>query len=226
MCNHKNSAPRHQIMQRGLHQRLRLAVESRRRLVQNQYGRVLQQSTRDSDALTLAPGKPHAPFSNDRIVTRWKSEDEFVCQGSAGRSFNFLLRDIGLTVSNVVASRVVEQHRILSNDSDLRSQRRESDIADVIAVDEQAATGRIKKAGDKMHQRALAGAARSHDGQHFSLANFEVDIAQYLAALFALICVGETDMFEAHAAGELGQRLRARLLADFVFEVHELEYLG
>src|SRR5258708_34883571 len=151
MCNHKHSAARHEIMQRGLHQRLRLAVESGRRLVQNQYGRVLQQSTRDSNALTLAPGKPHTPFSDDRIVTRWKSENEFVRQGSAGRSFNFLLRNIGLTVSNVVASRVVEQHRILSDDSDLRSQRRESDIADVIAVDQQAATRDVKKTGNQMH---------------------------------------------------------------------------
>src|SRR5260370_42311354 len=151
MCNHKHSAPRHEIMQRGLLQRLRLAVESGRRLVQNQYGRVLQQSTRDSNALTLAPGKPHTPFSDDRIVTRWKSENEFVRQGSAGRSFNFLLRNIGLAVSNVVASCIVEQHRVLRDDSDLRSQRSKSDIADVIAIDKQAAAGHIEKTGNQMN---------------------------------------------------------------------------
>ena len=39
----------------------------------------------------------------------------------ARRSFNVLLRNVRLTVCNVVADRVIEQHRVLRDNSDLRS---------------------------------------------------------------------------------------------------------
>ena len=56
--------------QRVLHEQLRLGVERRRRLVENQDRRILQQRTRDREPLPLAAGQPLPSFADRRLVAR------------------------------------------------------------------------------------------------------------------------------------------------------------
>ena len=146
-------------------------------------------------------------------------------QSGAGRGLHLLLRNVRLPVGNVVAHGVVEQHRLLRDHADLRAQRGQRDVAHVAAIDEQASGGDIEEARNQMHQRALACAARSDDGHHFSGAHFEIDVAQNFARLVAVRFVGEAHILEANALAKGRQRLRARLLPDVVFGIHELENL-
>ena len=74
-----------------------------------------------------------------------------------------------------------------------------------------------------MDQRALARAAGADDGQHFARVDFQIDVVQNLAPLFAVSGIGEADTLEANAAGKLWQNLGARLLANVIFEIHEVE---
>ncbi len=68
--DHEHGAAAHQIVQRGLHQRFRLAVERGSGFVQNQDWRIFQHGARDGDALALAAGKPHAALADHGVVTR------------------------------------------------------------------------------------------------------------------------------------------------------------
>jgi len=54
VCDHQRGAPRHQALQRLLHRTLALRVQRAGGLVQQQDRRVLEQRTRDRDALLLA----------------------------------------------------------------------------------------------------------------------------------------------------------------------------
>ena len=75
MRDHKHRASAHQIVQRRLHQRFRLAVQRGGGLIQNQNRRILQQRPRNRQPLALAAGKPHAPLADHRIVTRWQAPE-------------------------------------------------------------------------------------------------------------------------------------------------------
>ena len=59
-------APAHQLFERRLDQPLRLGVERRGRLVEDQDRRVLEDRARDRDALPLAARQPDAALADDR----------------------------------------------------------------------------------------------------------------------------------------------------------------
>jgi len=66
--NHKHSTPTHKILQRRLHQRLGLAVERRRRLIENQNRRIFQDRPCNRDALPLPARKPHPALPDYRVA--------------------------------------------------------------------------------------------------------------------------------------------------------------
>src|SRR6266404_1614525 len=91
MGNYHYRAPGHQILQRGLHQSLRLAVESGGSLVQDENRSVFQKRARNSYSLAFASREPHALFADDRIVPGRQLHNEIVRQSGAGSSLHFLL---------------------------------------------------------------------------------------------------------------------------------------
>src|ERR1700687_5428545 len=123
-------------MQRGLHQSFGLAIEGRSSLIQNQERRVLEQCTRNCQPLALASGKPHAALSDDSIVPCGEGKNEIMRERSTGRDLDFFLWNFGLAVSDVVTHRIVEQNRLLGDDANLRPQRGEGYVADVLTINE------------------------------------------------------------------------------------------
>ncbi len=95
-------------------------------------------------------------------------------------------RNVRLAVGDVVAHGVVEQHRLLRDDSDLRAQGCQSHVANVVAIDQQASRGDVEEARNQMDQRALARAAGADDGQHLAVLDFEIDVVQDLAGIVAV----------------------------------------
>ena len=67
---------------------------------------------------------------------------------------------------DVLADRAAEQERLLRHDPHLRAQRVHRDVAEVEAVDQHAALGRVVEARDELGERRLAGAggADQRDG--------------------------------------------------------------
>src|SRR3979411_356629 len=75
----------HQAVQRPSHRLLRLAVERRSCLVEQQGGRVLQERTRDADALALTRRKLHAAVADNRCDTLRQTLDEGAAIGRQQR---------------------------------------------------------------------------------------------------------------------------------------------
>ena len=66
--DHERRPVAHQVGERILHQPLRFRVERRRRLVEDQDRRVLQQRARDRQPLALAAGQPLAALADPGVV--------------------------------------------------------------------------------------------------------------------------------------------------------------
>ena len=110
-------------------------VERRRRFVEDQDRRVLQQRARNRQPLALAARQPLAALADRRLVAVGLRGDEVVRVGGAGRGLDLLRGGARRAVGDVAGDGVVEQHRLLRHDADLRAQRRQRHLADVAAVD-------------------------------------------------------------------------------------------
>ena len=81
----------------------------------------------------------------------------------AAASISFALAHAGMAVGDVLGDRAGEDHRVLCDDADLLSQAAERRVADVDAVDHDAALLRIVEAREQREQRRLARAVAADD---------------------------------------------------------------
>ena len=95
------------------------------------------------------------------------------------RFFHLLLRNVRLAVGDIVPHRVVEQHRLLRDDADLRAQRIQRHVPHIVVVDQNLPAADVKESRNQVHQRALARAARSNHRQHLARLHFQIDVVQH-----------------------------------------------
>ena len=117
-------------------------------------------------------------------------------------------RGVRLAVGDVVGHRVVEQQGFLRHQAEPRAQVAEPHVADVDAVDRDAAGQRVVEPRQQLQQRRLAAAVGADDGDRFAGADFQVDVAQHRLVRVVV----EADAFEPH--GALQRRQRHRVAAD------------
>ena len=122
-----------------LDQRLALAVEARRRLVEDQDPRVGQDRARDRHALALAARQLHAALADDRVVLLLEPVDELVGVRDAADRPDLLEGRVRAAVADVVADGAVEQEVVLQHDAELRAVVAQPDRREVAAVDEDRA---------------------------------------------------------------------------------------
>ena len=87
----QHRAAARQALQRVLDGALRHGVDARRRLVEDEDGRVLEQRAGDGDALLLAAGEAVAALADDGVVAVGQARDEVVDVGGARRRFDLLV---------------------------------------------------------------------------------------------------------------------------------------
>ena len=78
-------------------------------------------------------------------------------------------------IGDIVADRVVEQHRVLRDDADRGAQARLRDLGDILAVDRDAPAGRVVEAEEQPRERRLARARRPDHRQRRARRHVEVD---------------------------------------------------
>ena len=122
MRDDEGGAPRHQRRQRLLHPCFSRGIQSACRLIQNQHGRILQQGTRNGQALALPAGKGAATLTNHRVITMGLALDEIMRFRKPAGMFQFFLRCIGAPDHQVFADGAVEQHAFLEHDADVAAQ--------------------------------------------------------------------------------------------------------
>ena len=185
--------------------RLGVDVDVRGRLVEHEDARVGDQRAGERDELALAGGELGAALADLGVVAVLQRDDEVVGADRPRGVLDLLRRGVDAAERDVVADRAAEQERLLGHDPHLRAQRGRRHVAQVVAVDEDAAGGRVVEARDELGQRRLAGAGRADQRDRLAGRHGQVDVAQRLA-----LAVGEDDVIERDLAAQPRQLVRRR----------------
>src|SRR5713226_4737585 len=115
--------------------------------------------------------------------------------GGAGRGLDVFRLGVGIRVAQVLADAGVEQETVLENDTDLLTQRLQADLAQVGAVDLDAAGARIVQAGQQVGQRRLACTARADQSNELTWLYLKRHVLERRSAA---PWVGETHVAETY----------------------------
>ena len=189
--DHQRGAALAQLVQRALDHDLGGVVKRRGGLVQDEYGRVLEEHAGDGQALLLPARQAHAALADHGVVAVLHGEDVVVDVGALGGLDDLLLGGVETPVEYVVADGGVEQVDVLLHDAHVAAQRLERDAVDLLAVDEQLARGDVVEVGDQVAQRGLAASRRAHQRKGLALGDVEADVVQHLVLAVAGIAVGD-----------------------------------
>ena len=92
-----------------------LGVDIRRRLIEDDYGRVLHNCPRDGDALALAAGERRAALPYHGVKAVGQRHDEVIAARLLCCGHHFLHGSVGLAEADVVGNGVGEQVRPLEH---------------------------------------------------------------------------------------------------------------
>src|SRR5207237_1274910 len=212
-----HGAPLHDALERLDDDRLRLGVERRSRLVEDEDGRVANDCAGDSDALPLSAGQGQASFAHLGVVAVGHPRDELVRVGEPRRIDDLLFGSVGPPVCDVLPYRAAEEDGVLQYETDLVAHALQLVIADVDAVDQDAAGGRIVEPRDEAHHRRFSRSRRPHDADELAGADRERHALQHGARWI----VGEGDAIELDRSFEPSRLSRIRPLGEADHAVEE-----
>ena len=156
MRHHDRGAVHHQRTERRPHKLLADRVEMRRGLVEHQDRRVLQEGTRDGDALPLTTRKLNAPLAHARPQTIRQLGHELREGGLAKRGLDLLTCRIGLGQADIRLQRVVEQIGVLRDQGDAAAQPVQRQFAQIDAVQLDRTLFRVPEAQQQIGDGGLA----------------------------------------------------------------------
>ena len=139
--------------------RLRLRVQSGRRLVQDKDRGVADKGPGDGDAGLLPAGEELAPFPQRGIKTLGHLPDEIVGLGLACRFFDLRLGRPLPPESDVFRGGGVEKNHVLADQRHLAEQVTGVVLPQVVAIQQDPAPGGIIKPHEQVDEGALARAA-------------------------------------------------------------------
>src|SRR5256714_6366620 len=139
----QRAAPAQQLLHRFFHQALALVVQTARRLVEDDDGGVLEKHSGERDTLALTAGKLDAALAHPRLEPLRQPLDELRrVRGPRGRE-HVLLARVGTRVRDVLTYGAAEQRGLLWHEADRATQVGERQLADVHAVERDAAPGDV-----------------------------------------------------------------------------------
>ena len=166
-----------------------------------------------------SPPESVAPaLADDRVVAVGQALDEGVRVGRPGRRLDLRARGARTPVGDVLGDREREQEGLLEDDRDLLADAAQADLAQVVAVDRDAARPGVDEPGHEAREGALARPRRAHERHGLARARLEPDAPQHRPAGL----VAEDDALHADMAAHRRQGRRARPLHDLGRRVEDL----
>ena len=144
--------------------------------VEDQDLRVGEDGAGDGDALPLAAAELHAALADERVVAVGQCVDELVGVGDRGGAADVVGRRAAVAVGDVRGDGAVEQEHVLLDDADQAAVAVDVDVAQVAAVEQDAAAGGVVEAGDEVAERGLAAAAGADEGDRLARLDVERDV--------------------------------------------------
>src|SRR6516164_9371215 len=161
-------------------------VEAAGRLVKYKNGRITQDRPGDRNALLLPAGQRFAPLGNSAIISVWHLFYELVGVSQPRRSANLLVAGTGASKRNVFTDSAAEEQRVLQNQADLLTQRKQGVVPDFLAVDANHSVGWIIKARNQAYQGALARSRGPDDSNLLARNNRKVNVIENRPARLVL----------------------------------------
>ena len=153
----------HQCVHALLDEILGASVDGRRRLVEDEHGRVCDRGTRDGQQLLLPLRQVGAVAGQHRVVAVRKTGDEVVRVGEFRRGDALVVGRVQLAVTDVVHDRAGEQVGVLQHHAKRPPEVGLADLVDVDAVIPDLAVRDVVEAVDEVGDRRLACAGRAYE---------------------------------------------------------------
>ena len=189
-------------------------VETGRRLVQEDDGRVLEEHTGDGHALLLPAGEVGSVV---RELLR-QLHHLVIKVRLLGRLHHLFVRGVGVAVKDVLLDGAVENMVLLQHQADVLAQVLRVVVAQVNTVEGNGAHLRLVELVEQVDDGALTRAGETHQGGDFARFNLHIDAKQRLRA----VRVGEVHSAQLEVAVDLLGTMVARRL-DFLLGVEDAE---
>ena len=179
-------------------------VEGRRRLVEHDDGRVLEQCPRDGDALALAPGQLRTAGAEAGAPARGQAVRELVELGVASDALDLLIARVRTRDADVLEQGRLEDVLVLLDERHQPGEVGRRDVAHIDAPDPDRALAAVVEPGQQPCERRLAAAGRADERRRRALRDPQVDaVDRDLVVAVAEDDAGELDV---EAIGEAGLR--------------------
>jgi hypothetical protein len=177
------------LIQRILHNALRLGVERAGGLVKEQDGRVGDDRACDGNALLLPTRKQEPALANGRVVPLREGVDEPVRIGLDARLldggealFSARMLKVGTreALLDVGADRHGEEDGLLRDEADLRAQPADIERAEIRGVEHDGAANRVVEPLEERDDGAFPAARGAHERGCLARAEDEADLLEHL----------------------------------------------
>ena len=165
----ESGAALHEPVQGLLYDRLVFCINAGKGLVQNQYGRVLEQGPGYGYSLALAARQSDGPLADEGVVALRQLGDELVGVGGPGRGLQLLLSGVGLAEPQVVRHRPVKEVGVLGDNGDLVTKLVKGELPQIEASQCYPPLLRVEESVHQPHDSGLTCAAGPHQPQLFAL---------------------------------------------------------
>ena len=177
--NYNQGTPRQRRTKIQRDQLLGIAVQRGGWLVENQYARTAQEGARQSDPLALAGRESESPFARFGLIAFGKPRNQFVQPRRPCGRLDGGLRGAGKCVRDILGDAHVKQVGRLIHQHDLPAQVVQPGVANILAVNQNAAPIGIEVTHQQIRKSRLAHTARPQDRIEPTGGNFQRNIIKY-----------------------------------------------
>lgn len=153
VCDDEHGFADHDFVERALYESFVFGVEGRRGLVEDQDVWVGEGGARNRQALALAAGQVEPARADDGVLAGAEAVHELLHVCGARDALHGLQVDVVGALRDVFIDRVFEEDRTLADHADSLAQGREVVLAQVAAVQEHGACGRVLGAHQQLRDR-------------------------------------------------------------------------
>ena len=219
--NHQHSADVLHLFQRILDQNFRFCVDVGGGFVQDHNAGFMDNGTGKAEQLPLAGGEVVAPFSYRFIQALFQAVNEMVGIYIPAGIHHFFIGNILFLQKDVAADGAGEEEHILEHLTEMAAQRRDLDLLNINAVNQDLALLDIIVAANEGENGGLAGAGGANEGHGLPGFHFEGNALQH--PLVRL--VGKPNILKFNVAFQVVQFHGIGLIHHFRHHIHNGEDL-
>lgn len=203
VSDHNGRSAAYQMLDSLLNEVLGLGVNGCRCLVENEDARIFEDRACDRKSLALSARKTDTALAENGIVSVGLARDKFVRVCDICGVNNIVNGICVVAVRNIVEDRVVEHHRLLLNESDLRTEIFHIDLADIDAVNVNMPLIVVIIAQEQIDERGFSRARSTDDTDDIARLDLQIDIFENLFGAVK----GEGNILELDRAAHIDIRV-------------------